>query len=332
MDLSIVVPCYNEDEALDHTSGRLLETLHELQAAGAVSGNSAIYFVDDGSQDNTWAIIERIARSRSEIHGIKLSRNCGHQHALLAGLLAAGGDALISIDADLQDDVGIIKDMVAAVGEGHDIVYGVRSNREEDTLFKRLSAEGYYRLLRWMGVDAVFNHADYRLMTRRVIEALRDYGEVNVFLRGIVPLLGYPSKRIAYTRSKRVTGETKYPLHKMITLAIEGVTSFSAVPLRLITLVGILIFVVSFLIGCWALFIAVFSDLAVPGWASTVIPTYFVGGIQLLCTGIIGEYLSKIYLEVKRRPRFHVEKIVGGRLGGLEIPEPEIIRRSVSES
>lgn len=307
MKLAIVVPCYNEEEALAFTADGLSAMLQELVDEGAISPDSAVHFVDDGSRDGTWPLIERLAAADSRIRGVKLSRNRGHQHALLAGLLSADGDALISIDADLQDDVSVIREMVHAAHDGFDIVYGVRANRDSDTRFKRWSAEAYYHLLRWMGVDAVFNHADYRLMSRRAVEALRDYGEVNVFLRGLIPLLGYPSKTVSYSRSERVAGETKYPLRKMIALAIEGITSFSAVPLRLITLLGLLVFIGSFAIGIWALFIALFTNLAVPGWASTVIPTYFIGGVQLLCIGTIGEYLAKIYMEVKRRPRFHVE-------------------------
>jgi Glycosyltransferases involved in cell wall biogenesis len=254
-------------------------------------------------------LIERFADECSVVQGIKLSRNYGHQNALLAGLLVAQGDALVSVDADLQDDLGVIEQMLDAYHDGCDVVYGVRENREADSAFKRFTAESYYCLLAFMGVDVVFNHADYRLLSRRAVEALREYGEVNLFLRGIIPLLGFRSRSISYRRAERFAGESKYPMRKMLSLACQGITSFSTFPLRLITVLGLIIFVVSSLLGIWAIGIRLFSDLAVPGWASTVVPAYFLGGIQLLGIGIIGEYLAKIYMETKRRPRFHIEKL-----------------------
>jgi glycosyltransferase involved in cell wall biosynthesis len=253
-------------------------------------------------------MIERLAAEHEAVHGIKLSRNRGHQNALIAGLQNTPGDAVISVDADLQDDISVIETMIDRFQEGHEIVYGVRNDRGSDSLFKRFSAEGYYRLLRMMGVEAVTNHADYRLLSRRALECLREYREVNLFLRGIVPLLGFRSTKVTYARNTRFAGESKYPLRKMIRLAIDGITSFSALPLRLITLTGLFVFVASILIVLWALWIRLYTDMAIPGWASTVIPFYFLGGVQLFCTGVIGEYMAKIYIEIKARPRYHIEK------------------------
>jgi glycosyltransferase involved in cell wall biosynthesis len=308
MNLTIVVPCYNEEEVLPETARRLLQLVADLQAAGSIDPSSEILLIDDGSNDRTWSLIQGLVRGAPAIHGLKLSRNRGHQNALLAGLMNAQGDAVISIDADLQDDISVMAKMVDAYHAGYDIVYGVRENRDVDTAFKRLTAEGYYGLMRILGVELVFNHADYRLMSRRAIEALRHYGEVNLFLRGIIPLLGFRSTQVYYRRLERLAGESKYPLHKMLGLAVNGITSFSAVPLRMITVLGLIVFAVSTMFGIWALSVRLFSDEAVPGWASTVIPTYFLGGIQLLSVGIIGEYLAKIYMEVKRRPPFHIEE------------------------
>jgi len=308
--LGIVVPCFNEQEVVPEAARRLMDLLDRLQAEGKIHAGSGIWFVDDGSRDSTWALIEAMAGEYPAIHGIKLSRNCGHQSALIAGLQHALGDALISIDADLQDDVGVIETMVDRFLEGYDIVYGVRKNRDSDSAFKRWSAESYYRVLRGMGVEAVFNHADYRLLSRRALNCLQGYREVNLFLRGIVPLLGFKATQVAYTRGGRFAGDSKYPLNKMVGLALDGVTSFSAVPLRLITLTGLSVFLVSMLLGLWALWVRLVNDSAVPGWTSTVVPFYFLGGVQLFCIGIIGEYLAKIYMEVKARPRYHVETVL----------------------
>lgn len=310
MQLSIVVPCYNEQEVFPETVRRLSALVEDMIANGAIAGESRIYFVDDGSRDATWRLIEDAARSSTLIKGIKLSRNRGHQFALLAGLLTVPGDAVVSVDADLQDDIDAIGRMVAAHREGADIVYGVRAKRETDTFFKRLTAESYYRLLRWLKVEVVFNHADYRLMSRRAISALAEFDEANVFLRGIIPQLGYTTTAVYYDRGERFAGESKYPLGKMLALAWNGVTSFSAAPLRLITTIGILIALASFAVTVWALGVRLFTDHAVPGWASTVVPMYFLGGIQLLSVGMIGEYVAKVYAETKRRPRFIIEKQV----------------------
>jgi glycosyltransferase involved in cell wall biosynthesis len=310
--LSIVVPCYNEEEVLPETAKRLLALLGDLQARGRIGAASTLVLVDDGSRDGTWAIIETLCAAHPAVRGIKLSRNRGHQTALLAGLLNAAGDAVVSVDADLQDDLGAIERMLEVHEGGADVVYGVRKRRQSDTLFKRFSAELYYRLLAVMGVEIVFNHADYRLLSRRVVEALKAFGESNLFLRGIIPQLGFPSALVYYDRSARFAGESKYPLRKMLAFAWEGITSFSAAPLRMITGLGILISLGSFGVTLWALWIRLFTDLAVPGWTSTVVPMYLLGGVQLLCVGIIGEYLAKIYLETKRRPHYFIEKIAQG--------------------
>jgi glycosyltransferase involved in cell wall biosynthesis len=307
MKLSIVIPCYNEQEVLPETTQRLSSLLQDLVDRSLISYDSEVILVDDGSRDETWSIIEESTKNSHFFRGLKLSRNRGHQAALLAGLFSANGDAVISIDADLQDDLAAIESMIVQFQGGAQVVYGVRKRRNTDTLFKRMSAEGYYRLLALLGVEIVFNHADYRLLSRRAIEALKQYNERNLFLRGIVPQLGFPSAVVYYDRGERFAGESKYPLRKMLAFAWQGVTSFSAAPLRAITGLGVLISMASFAVAAWALAIRIFSDQAVPGWASTVIPLYFLGGIQLLCIGIIGEYLSKIYAEVKGRPHYFIE-------------------------
>ena len=311
MRLAIVVPCFNEAAVVTETAAQLTGLLDRLVAAGTIAGASRVYFVDDGSSDATWDIVELLHKSDERVCGIKLSANRGHQNALLAGLLAAEGDVIVSIDADLQDDVDSIEAMIHAWETGCDIVYGVRAARSEDTFFKRSSAWLYYRLMAAMGVRVVMDHADFRLMSRTAIEALRAYPEVNVFLRGIIPLLGFRSARIEYARKGRIAGESKYPLRRMISLGVQGVTSFSAVPLRLITALGFLVSIGSLALALWAIWIRLFADAAVPGWASTVVPIYFLGGVQLLCIGIIGEYLAKTYIEVKGRPRFFIERVLG---------------------
>lgn len=311
--LGIVVPCYNEEEVLPETHRRLAALLDRLQAAGAITADSGVYFVDDGSRDRTWALIEQLGAADARVHGIKLSRNRGHQIALLAGLHAAEGDVLISIDADLQDDVDVMEAMLAKHHDGADIVYGVRQSRGTDTVFKRLTAVGFYRLMALCGVDVVFNHADYRLMSRRAIEALREFGEVNLFLRGIIPLIGFRTDTAYYDRAERFAGESKYPLRKMLAFAVDGITSFSVVPLRLITLLGFVVSLLSFVMVLWVLYSRVIAGTAVPGWASSVVPIYFLGGIQLVGIGVLGEYIGKIYMESKRRPRFFIEKTTAGR-------------------
>ena len=309
--LGIVVPCYNEEEVLPETSRRLLAVLERLIEKCKIDRASRVYFVDDGSQDHTWALIESIIAEGRPIVGIKLSRNYGHQNAMVAGLFSAVGDAIVSTDADLQDDLNAIEVMVDRFHEGCEVVYGVRRSRETDTFFKRYMAECFYRLLTAMGAKTIFNHADYRLLSRRAVESLRDYPEVNLFLRGIIPLMGYRSATVDYDRSARFAGQSKYPLRKMLALALEATTSFSVVPMRLISLLGIAIFFGSMAVTGWAAWVALFTNLGVPGWASTVLPLYFLGGIQLLALGVIGEYVGKSYLETKRRPRYFIERIAG---------------------
>lgn len=309
--VNFVLPCFNEEAVLRETATRLGKLLDELKAESLIAPASAAYFIDDGSRDGTWALIETLARERSDACGIKLSRNRGHQNALLCGLMSVGGDALISLDADLQDDLSIIPDMIRAFRNGDELVYAVRRRRDSDSFFKRFTAEGYYKVLAMMGVEVVFNHADYRLMGRRPLEALRSYGETHLFLRGMIPQLGYRSSVVAFDRAERFAGESKYPLSKMLGLAWRGVTSFSAAPLRAITGLGGVVSIVSVAFGIWALVIRLFTDVALPGWASTVIPMYLLGGIQLLSLGVIGEYLAKVYEASKQRPRFHVEAIAG---------------------
>jgi len=307
MELSIVVPCYNEESVLAEAAKRLLSLQSRLIDAGKIGAASRIYFVDDGSHDRTWSLIECFAREHMTVKGIKLSRNCGHQIALLAGLLTVPGDAVISIDADLQDDLNAIEPMIDAHLSGNEIVYGVRKRRTTDSWMKRASAEGYYRLLSALGVEVVFNHADYRLMGRRALTALAAYDEVNVFLRGLIPQLGFRTTSVYYDRLERFAGESKYPLGKMLALAWNGVTSFSTAPLRFITSFGLAIALASLAVTLWALGVRLFGTSAVPGWASTVVPMYFLGGVQLFSIGLIGEYVAKTYLETKRRPRFFIE-------------------------
>jgi len=310
VQLSIVVPCYNEESVFPETAKRLRALLGQLVESNKIAGSSRIYFIDDGSADMTWSLIESMAKQEPIVKGIKLSRNCGHQIALLAGLLTVPGDAVISIDADLQDDLGAVEPMIDAFIGGHEIVYGVRKRRDTDSFVKRVTATGYYRLLERLGVEIVFNHADYRLMGRKALAALATYDEVNVFLRGLIPQLGFSTSTVYYDRLERFAGESKYPFRKMLALAWNGVTSFSAAPLRFITGSGILIAFGSFGITLWALSLRLFTHNAIPGWASIVVPIYLMGGLQLFAIGLIGEYLAKTYLETKRRPRFFIETSV----------------------
>jgi glycosyltransferase involved in cell wall biosynthesis len=314
--LAIVVPCYNEEAVLAETSARLSALLERLVVSNCVTPTSEIVFVDDGSSDATWGLIQGLTRAPgSRVCGLKLSRNRGHQNAVLAGLFGTESDVTISIDADLQDDIEAIPRMLAAYQDGCDIVYGVRSARHADTAFKRMTAQGYYRVLAWMGVEIVFDHADYRLMSRRAVDALRQYDESNLFLRGIVPQLGFRSAVVPYARSERFAGESKYPLVKMLALAWQGVTSFSAVPLRLITVLGLVVSMISLGLAGWALSIRLLTASALPGWASIVIPIFLISGVQLISLGVIGEYVAKIYLESKRRPRYIVDQVIRSDAG-----------------
>ncbi|CAB3780883.1 glycosyltransferase family 2 protein [Pararobbsia alpina] len=307
--IAIVVPCYNEEAVLKETMRRLNHELTSLKDAGKITRDSRVYFVDDGSHDKTWGIINEFVQTGAPAIGIKLSRNRGHQNALLAGLWIAKGDAVITIDADLQDDVAAIGKMIDEFDCGSDVVYGIRDSRETDTVFKRLTAHTFYKLLTTCGIETVYDHADYRLLSRRAVEALKEFREVNLYLRGIVPLIGFKSSSVKYDRAKRFAGETKYPLRKMVTLALEAITSLSVAPLRLISAFGFLLSAASFAITFWAIGVRLFTNEAIPGWASTVLPIYFLGGLQLLSLGVIGEYVGKIYLESKSRPRFIVEAV-----------------------
>jgi polyisoprenyl-phosphate glycosyltransferase len=310
--VSFVVPCHNEELVVEATTQALLELLAQQRDIGRCGVGSLVLLVDDGSSDGTWELIEQLAQQYpGQVAGLRLSRNVGHQHALLAGLTTAPGDVIISIDADLQDDLSVIPQMLDYYQQGNDIVYGVRGLRPTDTRLKRMTAAGFYRLMRRLGVDVIDNHADYRLMSRRAVEILRQYDEVNLFLRGIVRLIGLRSAQVRYDRRERTAGATKYPLSRMIGLAIDGITSFSAVPLRVISVLGLLTSLLALAISIWVLVVALTNPSAVPGWASTVLPITFIGGVQILSIGVLGEYIGKIYMETKRRPRFIVDRIVG---------------------
>ena len=310
--LYIVVPCFNEEEVLPETARRLGDKLRALMNAGKISPQSRVLFVNDGSGDQTWAVITRLHRDNPLLCGLDLSRNRGHQNALLAGLMAARGraDMAISMDADLQDDVDAAGAMVDKYLAGADIVYGVRSSRKTDTFFKRTTAEAFYRLMDLLGAETVFNHADYRLMSRRALDGLAQFQEVNLFLRGIVPMIGYPTDTVEYERGERFAGQSKYPLKKMLSFALEGVTSLSVRPLRMITGLGFLVFLISLImivynVVRWA------TGNTVAGWASLACSVWFIGGLILLSLGVIGEYLGKLYLESKDRPRFLIQEELG---------------------
>jgi glycosyltransferase involved in cell wall biosynthesis len=310
MTLGIVVPCYNEEDVLPETVKRLTQVLTKLVESHRISEASRIWFVDDGSRDRTWELINDYSRSGFPVCGIKLSRNRGHQNAVLAGLFGAEGDALISIDADLQDDLNVIDTMVDHYLSGVDLVYGVRKDRSSDTMFKRTTAQLFYDVLTLIGVETIHNHADFRLMSRRAVNALHEYQEVNLYLRGIVPLIGFQYALVEYDRAPRFAGESKYPLRKMLALSLNAITSFSVVPLRFISLLGLIVSAGSAVVTLWAFSVAILTDRAVAGWASTVLPIYFLGGIQILSLGIIGEYVGKIYMEIKRRPKYFIDSTV----------------------
>ena len=307
--LYIAIPCYNEEAVLPITAPLFLKKLQDLAAAGKISPDSRILFVNDGSRDETWNIICELARQDEHYIGISQSRNRGHQNAVLAGLMEAKDccDITISIDCDGQDDLNAMDEMVDAYAEGYEVVYGVRSSRETDTFFKRFTAQSFYKLLSTMGAEVVYNHADYRLMSARVLKEFANFREVNLFLRGLVRLVGFRSTTVSYSRAERLAGESHYPLKKMLALAVDGITSLSVKPLRLITGFGAFVAVISFIACIWALITAICGK-SVPGWASTTCIVCFVSGVQLLGLGIIGEYIGKIYLETKDRPRYIISE------------------------
>lgn len=307
--LYIVIPCYNEQEVLPITAPMFLNKLHELAEKKLVSENSRIMFVNDGSSDGTWDIIRALAASDEHYIGISQSRNRGHQNAVLAGLMEAKDscDISISIDCDGQDDINAMDDMVRAYLDGCDIVYGVRNDRETDSFFKRTTAQGFYRFLSAMGAEIVYNHADYRLISARALHELAKFKEVNLFLRGMVPLVGFKSTRVEYKRAERIAGKSKYPLRKMLALAGDGITSLSIKPLRLIMSFGVIVALLSFVGVIWAI-VAALAGRAVAGWASMTCIICFVSGVQLICMGIIGEYIGKIYMETKQRPRYIISE------------------------
>lgn len=309
--LYMVIPCYNEEEVLDETTKRLTLRFDELIARDKIAGDSKILYVNDGSKDQTWPIIARLHEENKYVSGLNLSRNRGHQNAVLAGLMYAKdhADMVISMDADLQDDIMAIDEMVDKFHEGFDVVYGVRNSRKKDTWFKKTTAEGFYKFMKWMGVDIVFNHADFRLMSKRVLEQLEHYKEVNLFLRGIVPLIGYPSTEVYYERNERFAGESKYPLKKMLAFAFDGITLFSVKPIRMICTFGLLVFLISIAMLIYSIVIHYIGK-TVPGWSSLIVSIWALGGLQLLAIGIVGEYIGKVYLEVKERPRFCIQDIL----------------------
>lgn len=307
--LYIVVPCYNEEAVLPETSKRLLEKYKGLTEEKLISEESRIVFVNDGSKDSTWEIISRLHDENIIFSGINLSKNKGHQNAVMAGLMTVKDrcDIAITLDADLQDDINAIDEMVDKYHEGCDVVYGVRSARKKDTVFKKITAEGFYKLINSMGAEIVYNHADYRLMSRKALEGLQSFEEVNLFLRGVVPMIGYKSDKVYYERKERFAGESKYPLKKMLAFAWEGITSLSTKPIKFISLLGGLIFIISIIMLVYSL-VRHFMGETETGWTSMILSIWSLGGLQLLAIGIIGEYIGKVYLETKKRPKFIVEK------------------------
>ena len=309
--LYTVIPCYNEEEVLKETASRLIEKYKSLIANDKISKNSRIVFVNDGSKDKTWDIIKELHEENVTYSGINLSRNRGHQNALLAGLMTAKdyADMVISMDADLQDDINAMDKMIDSYLAGSDIVYGVRNKREKDTFFKKFTAEGFYKIMNKMGAEVVFNHADYRLMSKKALEGLSSYKEVNLFLRGIVPMIGYKTDVVTYERGERFAGESKYPLGKMISFAIQGITSLSVKPMRMIVGLGFLTSFISILMMIYSVF-RHFTGHTVTGWSSLMTSIWFLGGLNLLAIGIVGEYIGKIYLETKSRPRYIIDEFI----------------------
>lgn len=307
--LYVVIPCYNEQEVLPVTAPMFLQKINDLYLDGKISDSSRILFVNDGSKDNTWEIITKLSQLDEHYCGISLSRNCGHQNALLAGLMEVKDkcDMCVSIDSDGQDDIDVIDKMVNEYLSGSDIVYGVRADRKTDTVFKRGTAQFFYKIMRAMGVDIIYNHADYRLMSKKALKGLSRFKEVNLFLRGMVPMIGYKYSCVEYSRKERIAGKSKYPLKKMLSFAIDGITSLSVKPIRLITALGFLVSALSIIGIIWSVIVR-FIIGHTGGWASTVSIMCFLGGVQLLSLGVIGEYIGKIYLEVKERPRYIIDK------------------------
>ncbi len=310
VNLFLVIPCYNEEEVLFETSNRLLKLYGEMRENQLIDSLSRIVFVDDGSRDKTWEIIENLSVEHDEIYGIKLAKNAGHQNALFAGLMTVKDscECAISIDADLQDDINAIPEMVEKFREGYDIVYGVRSKRDTDTRFKRITAEGFYKTMKLLGVNTVYNHADYRLMSKRALSALSEFSEVNLYLRGMVPLIGYNTTTVYYERHERFAGESKYPLKKMLSFAMDAITSFSITPIRIISVVGFVACVIAVIMALYA-FIQNLAGHTSTGWTSLMMSIWFIGGVQLLSLGLIGEYIGKMYKEVKKRPRYIIEEV-----------------------
>jgi glycosyltransferase involved in cell wall biosynthesis len=309
--LYVAIPCYNEEEVLPETSKRIKEKIQNLIDQKIINKKSRVLFIDDGSKDRTWEMIKDLCASDDIFSGIKLAHNRGHQNALIAGLMTAKeyADMVISMDADLQDDINVVDKFIEEYYNGSDIVYGVRSSRKKDTAFKRSTALAYYRILQKMGVDIVYNHADYRLMSKRALNGLEQFKEVNLFLRGIVPLIGFKSSIVEYERSERFAGESKYPLKKMLAFAIDGITSFSVKPIRMITALGFILFLVSLVMLIYSIIIKILGH-ADSGWTSVICSIWMIGGIQLLSLGVIGEYIGKIYNETKSRPRFIIEEFI----------------------
>lgn len=310
MKLGLVIPCYNEEEGLSETTRRLKILLDEMILSGDIDKESFVCYVDDGSQDDTWKLIESYKEQSSLFKGIKLSRNFGHQNALVAGLmqLKNSADALVSMDADLQDDIEVVKGFVEKYKEGYEVVYGVREDRSKDTKFKRGTAEFFYTFQHFMGIETIANHADYRLLSKKALWALAEFKEINLFLRGVVPLLGFRSCSLYYTRAERFAGETKYPFKKMLFFALDGIASFSVMPLRLITVVGFVLFMVSLVAILWIVIEKFLFGSTVQGWASTMISIYFIGGIQIMSLGVIGEYVGRSFQQGKGRPRYIIDK------------------------
>ncbi|WP_052646778.1 glycosyltransferase family 2 protein [Paenibacillus terrae] len=330
--LTLVIPCFNEEEVLPETISRLTVILEELVECQLISKHSKMLFVDDGSRDKTWEIIASYNQNNPFVSGLKLAKNAGHQNALLSGLMEAKetSDCVISVDADLQDDLNAIREFIIKFNEGYDIVYGVRESRSTDTFFKRSTAQGFYRVMSKMGVNIVYNHADYRLMSKRVLQELSNFKEVNLFLRGLVPLIGYKSTEVYYDRHERFAGESKYPLKKMLAFAFDGITSFSITPIRLISAVGFSMFGISLLITVYTI-ISKLLGTTVWGWSSLMLSIWFIGGLQLVALGLIGEYIGKIYKEVKQRPKYIIETILDSQ-STLDTEKTKKVKNSEREA